>query len=76
MAKTNAAAPQQQKKNRIAEYFKGVRTELKKVVWPTKSELYRYTIVVLVVCAFFALFFWLLDTGILALLQQVLNITM
>ena len=75
MAKTSASAPQQ-KKNRIAEYFKGVRTELKKVVWPTKNELLRYFVVVFVVCAFFALFFWLLDTGILAILQQVLNITM
>ena len=75
MAKTSANAPQQ-KKNRIAEYFKGVRTELKKVVWPTKNELSKYTVVVLAVCAFFALFFWILDTGILALLQQVLNITM
>ena len=76
MAKTNANAPQQQKKNRISEYFKGVRTEMKKVVWPTKNELSRFTVVVLAVCAFFALFFWLLDTGILAIMEQVLNITM
>jgi preprotein translocase subunit SecE len=76
MAKTNANAPQQQKKNRISEYCKGVRTELKKVVWPTKNELSRFTVVVLAVCAFFALFFWLLDTGILAIMEQVLNITM
>ena len=74
MAKTSANAPQ--KKSRIAEYFKGVRTELKKVVWPTKNELSKYTVVVLAVCAFFALFFWVIDTGLLALMEQVLNITM
>lgn len=75
MANTNnTAAPQ--KKGRLREYFRGVKTELKKVVWPTKKETYRYTVVVLVVCAFFALLFFLLDTGILTLLEQVLNITM
>ena len=74
MANTSAAAPKKQ--NRFVEYFKGVRTELKKVVWPTKKETYRYTLVVLAVCAFFALLFWVLDTGILLILEQVLNITM
>ena len=72
MADTAAKA----KKGKFSEYFKGVRTELKKVVWPTKKELYKYTIVVLLVCAFFALFFWLLDTAFLAILEKVLNITM
>ncbi|MCF0151506.1 MAG: preprotein translocase subunit SecE [Firmicutes bacterium] len=75
MAKnTNAAAPA--KKSGVREYFHGVMTELKKVVWPTKKETYRYTVIVLVVCAFFALLFWVLDVSILALLEQVLNITM
>ena len=75
MANTNnAAAPA--KKGRIREYLHGVRTELKKVVWPTKKETYRYTLVVLAVCAFFALLLWVLDTGILLILEQVLNITM
>ena len=72
MADANAV----KKPSKIKEYFKGIRTELKKVVWPTKKETYRYTVVVLVVCAFFALLFFLLDTGILTLLEQVLNITM
>ena len=75
MANTNNTA-EPKKKGRLSEYFHGVKTELKKVVWPTKKETYRYTVVVLVVCAFFALLFFLLDTGILTLLEQVLNITM
>ena len=64
------------KKGRLKEYFKGVKTELKKVVWPTRKELYKYTVVVLLVCAFFALLFWLLDTFFLAILEKVLKITM
>ena len=63
------------KKNRLGEYLKGVKTELKKVVWPTKKETIRYTEIVIVVCAFFALLFWALDTGFLALLEAVLNIS-
>jgi len=61
------------KPGRIAEYFKGIKTELKKVAWPTKKEAYRYTVVVLVICAFFALLFWLLDTGALLLLEQIVK---
>lgn len=57
-------------------YFKGVRQEFKKVVWPTRDELVSDTIVVIAVCAFFALAFWLLDTGFLATLKGVLGITL
>jgi len=64
------------KTNKVADYLRGVKTELKKVVWPTKKETIRYTEVVLLVCAFFALFFWLLDTGFLALLELALGITL
>ena len=74
MANTNTAAPK--KKSGAAEYFQGVKTELKKVVWPTKKEVQKYTLVVFAVCAFFALLFWILDTGLLAILQLVLNLTM
>ncbi len=71
-----SAAKGTKKKIKLVEYLKGVRTELRKVVWPTRKETLRYTVIVIVVCLFFALFFWLLDTGFLALLQAVLNITM
>ena len=74
MANTNTATPK--KKNKIVELFSGVKTELKKVVWPTKKETYKYTVVVLVVCAAFALLFYILDTGVLALLRLILNLTM
>ena len=56
---------------RLKDYFKGVASEMKKVAWPTKKETYKYTLVVIVVCAAFALLFWLLDTGFLALLNLV-----
>ncbi|MEG0291728.1 MAG: preprotein translocase subunit SecE [Anaerovoracaceae bacterium] len=58
------------------EYLKGVKLEMKKVIWPTKKELGSYTAIVLIVCAFFTAAFWLIDTGFLAALKGVLGITM
>ena len=72
--KRNLAAQQPKKRTSIKEYFKGIKIEMKKVVWPTKKELGSYTAVVLLTCAFFALAFWAIDSGFLALLKAVLNI--
>ena len=63
------------KRETLGERFKGIKLEMKKVVWPTKKELGTFTVVVLVTCAFFALAFWGLDTGVLAALRAVLGIT-
>ena len=72
--KRNLAAQQpNKKKTSVKDYFKGIRIE-KKVVWPTKKELGSYTAVVVLTCAFFALAFWAIDSGFLALLKAVLNI--
>lgn len=57
-------------------FWKGVRTELKKVVWPTKKELKNYTMVVILVCCAFALGFWVLDTIFLKLLEMVIGVTL
>lgn len=46
----------------IAEYFKGAKEELRKVVWPTKEETTRSTIAVILLSLSVALFFWILDT--------------
>lgn len=60
----------------LKEYFKGVRVETKKVVWPTRKELMSYTVVVLFTCAFFGLAIWGIDSGFLALLKLIFNIHM
>lgn len=73
--KAPAAAPRR-KKGSLKDYFKGVKLEMKKVVWPTKQELGSYTVVVLVTCAAFALAFWAIDSGFLAVLRKLLGITM
>lgn len=69
-------APPKKKRGSLKDYFKGVKLEMKKVVWPTKQELGSYTVVVLVTCAVFAVAFWAIDTGFLAALKGLLGITM
>ncbi|ANU20899.1 preprotein translocase subunit SecE [Planococcus plakortidis] len=48
----------------IGDFFKNVVSEMRKVSWPRRKELTRYTIVVLSTVIFMALFFALIDTGI------------
>ncbi len=74
--KNQLTQQQQQKKKkkekgRLLEYFRGVKLEMKKVVWPTRQELSSFTAVVLAVCAFFALLFWGVDSGVLAAIKAI-----
>ena len=77
MAKKDQAKKNTAKKNGgFKDYFKGIRTEISKVVWPTRKELGTFTGVVIATCAIFALGFWLIDSGILLALKTVLGITL
>ncbi|MDY2960048.1 MAG: preprotein translocase subunit SecE [Hornefia sp.] len=70
------ANSQKQSKTSSLEYWKGVKQEMAKVVWPTKKELVTFTGVVIVTCAAFALAFWAMDSAFLAALRAVLGITL
>ncbi len=56
-------------KGKMQVYFKGVRSELKKVIWPTKSELINYTAVVTVLSAVVSIVVYVLDLGIHGVLK-------
>lgn len=62
------------KRQGFREYLKGVKLEMKKVVWPTKKELGAYTTTVIVTCLVFAVAFWAIDTGFLVGLKNLLGI--
>ena len=62
------------KKSRIREYFRGIKIELKKVIWPTKGELISYTGVVILMCAICAVGFWAIDSVCALILQKLLGI--
>ncbi|WP_083377383.1 preprotein translocase subunit SecE [Alterileibacterium massiliense] len=63
-------------KKGFLNFFKGVKQELSKVVWPTRDELVTDTIAVFVAVGIFAVAFWLIDTGFLAALKHLLGITL
>ncbi len=46
---------------RIARFFKDVKTELKKVTWPTKKQAVKNTVVVLIFLIIIGLFIFLID---------------
>ncbi|MCE5330384.1 preprotein translocase subunit SecE [bacterium] len=60
---------------KIAKFFRDVVHELKKVSWPTRNEIFKYTVIVLVTIVAFALllggfdFIWIRLVGVLAKIQ-------
>ena len=48
----------------LKTFFSEVRSELKKVTWPSRREVYATTVVVIVTTLFFGFYLWLLDVGL------------
>jgi preprotein translocase subunit SecE len=48
----------------LRSFFREVRSELKKVTWPSRKEVYATTMVVIVTTLFFGFYLWLLDLGL------------
>lgn len=63
-------------KKGFVDFFRGVKQELSKVVWPTRDELITDTIAVFAAVAMFAIAFWVVDTAFLAALKHLLGITL
>jgi preprotein translocase subunit SecE len=55
---------------RLWHFIQGSRVEIRKVVWPTKQETTQTAIAVFVFTLVMAVFFWLLDSGLLWLTRQ------
>jgi preprotein translocase subunit SecE len=45
-------------------FAKGARTELRKMVWPSRQETIQTTIIVLVLVVLVAIFLWLIDMAV------------
>ncbi|MDP4086506.1 MAG: preprotein translocase subunit SecE [Bacillota bacterium] len=58
---------------RITKFFSDITREMRKVSWPKREELTRYTITVLATVAFFSIFFGVLDLGISRLIRLILE---
>ncbi len=45
---TKTTTKTEEKKGGLGRYFRGVKSEFKKVVWPTKDTVIKYSIIVIV----------------------------
>ena len=58
---------------RLWHFIQGSRVEIRKVVWPTKQETTQTAIAVFVFTLIMAVFFWLLDSGLLWLTRKLVG---
>lgn len=62
------------KKGGIKRYFKELKSEMKKVVWPTRKKVLNNTGIVMGVMVFMGLFLFAVDSGLGYAIQQILKI--
>ncbi len=53
-------------------FFRELRAELRKVVWPTKKETMQYTMIVVSTVAVISLFIWVVDSVFSGLLRLII----
>ena len=59
--------------HRLWYFIQGSRVEIRKVVWPTRTETTQTSIAVLVFALIMAMFFWALDSGLLWITQKLVG---
>ena len=56
----------------LTEYVYGVRDEMRKVTWPTRSEVRRHTVLVIALSLFMAVFFWVVDYALNIVMETII----
>lgn len=54
--------------HRLRNYLGDVRSEMRRVVWPSKEELKSYSVAIVAMLVVFGVVIWLVDSGIVAAL--------
>ncbi len=57
---------------KFTRFFAEIKTELKKVIWPTWPQLMNNTVTVLLVCLIIGLIIWIADFGLTKILELTL----
>ena len=60
--------------SRIARWFREMRSELKKVVWPSKSQMVNNSLVVIACVIVVGIFIWVFDFVALQIVQGIINL--
>ena len=58
---------------RVRDYFAEVRSEMKRVTWPGKQEIYGTTLMVILTTFLFGLYFWVTDNAFSVLIGRILK---
>ncbi len=54
-------------------FVQEAREELRKVTWPNRDEVTSFTMIVVVTVFIVSMFLWMIDTGLMILIQTVMN---
>lgn len=54
---------------RVISTLRDYKSELKKIVWPGLSDVVKNTLIVIIMCAIIGAFIWLVDRGLITLLE-------
>jgi len=57
----------------IRDYVSDVRTEMKRVTWPNRQEIYGTTVMVLITTFLFGFYFWVCDQVFSASISRILR---
>lgn len=55
----------------LVRFFKEVRSELKKVIWPSREQLINNTVTVLLSCIVIGGIIWIADAGLIRLTEMI-----
>ncbi|PIR90328.1 preprotein translocase subunit SecE [bacterium (Candidatus Gribaldobacteria) CG07_land_8_20_14_0_80_33_18] len=58
--------------NKIKNFFKGVLTEAKKINWPNRSKILRYSLIVIGLAVFVAVFLGFFDFIFMKFLNKII----
>lgn len=72
--KKTQSAPKKEKPTRKTSFFKGVKSEFKKVIWPDKDKAIKETTAVVIVTAVLAVVIAIIDTGLKIGIDKILQI--
>lgn len=59
---------------RLGQYFRDVRSEMRRVVWPNRQEVLNSSLVVIVTLVFFAAFTLIVDSAVVEVLRLIRQI--
>ena len=60
--------------SRIKRFFRELRSELKKVVWPSKSQMINNTLIVLLCVVLVGVFIWVFDLVASLVVQGIIGL--